>query len=236
MEHKKVLIEEWLPAQALSVECMREQNNPIAKPSHSFLHVWWARRPLIVSRAAVLASLLPANFDRKIFERLLGFYDSSDRIVAMANLLASKSKDEWIKEGHGKRAFSNAINEPDLDKAYQSMIDFWGNLPTVLDPMAGGGSIPFESARLGLNTLANEYNPVACSILEATVDYPFRLRELVAEKTSEWGKIWEQKSPIDLNCSIQKKILLWCKATFLLGRCRVPTQDIRRHSSTIGIC
>lgn len=41
---------------------------------------------------------------------------------------------------------------------------------TVIDPMAGGGSIPLESARLGFHTLANEYNPVACSVLEGTVD------------------------------------------------------------------
>jgi len=193
LEHKKLFIEDWLPAQALSIECMREENNPIAKPPHSFLHVWWARRPLTVSRAAVLASLLPADFDREVFERLLGFYASSNHIVAIAKLIASKSKDEWVEEGHGKRAFSNSINEPDLNKAYQAMIELWGELPTVLDPMAGGGSIPFESARLGLTTLANEYNPVACSILETTVDYPFHFGELLAEKTKKWGKIWERR-------------------------------------------
>ena len=44
----------------------------------------------------------------------------------------------------------------------------WGHLPMIIDPMAGGGSIPLESARLGFPTLANEYNPVACSVLEAT--------------------------------------------------------------------
>ena len=67
MNRPRLLIEEWLPAQAIGVECMREENNPIAKPPHTFLHVWWARRPLTVSRAAVLASLLPADFDRHCF-------------------------------------------------------------------------------------------------------------------------------------------------------------------------
>ena len=89
MKHKKLLIEEWLPAQALSIECMREQNNPIAKPPHSFLHVWWARRPLTVSRAAVLASLLPADFDRRVFEQLLGFGKSSEELVRIRAIMDS---------------------------------------------------------------------------------------------------------------------------------------------------
>ena len=80
MNHPKVLIEEWLPAQALGIECMREQNNPIAKPPHTYFHVWWARRPLTISRAAVLASLLPADFDRQDFEQLIGFGKPSKEI------------------------------------------------------------------------------------------------------------------------------------------------------------
>ena len=70
----------------------------------------------------------------------------------------------------------------------------WGGTPTVIDPMAGGGSIPLEAARLGLNVLANEYNPVACSILEATVDYPFRLGTKLAEKARKWSEVWRNDS------------------------------------------
>jgi len=108
-------------------------------------------------------------------------------------VLASKSKDEWVKEGHGKRAFTNPIPEPDLLKAHEAMTELWDGMPTVIDSMAGGGSIPLEAASLGLNVLANEYNPVACSVLEATVDYPFRFGAALGEKTRKWGKIWEQR-------------------------------------------
>ena len=78
---------------------------------------------------------------------------------------------------HGPRAFTRgypryAIWRQAHEAAMQAL---WGEMPsTVIDPMAGGGSIPLEAARLGFRSLANEYNPVACSVLEATVDYPFR--------------------------------------------------------------
>jgi adenine-specific DNA methylase len=55
-----LLIEEWLPLQELGIEAQRERAASSALPPLYFLHVWWARRPLVVSRAAVLASLLPA--------------------------------------------------------------------------------------------------------------------------------------------------------------------------------
>ena len=54
------LIEQWFPAGAVGAESLRERGSAKAYPPINFLHVWWARRPLIASRAAVLASLLPA--------------------------------------------------------------------------------------------------------------------------------------------------------------------------------
>src|SRR5271169_5259926 len=72
----RLLIEEWLPAAAIGVECIRERGTGQQPPDKRF-HVWWARRPLVASRAAVLASVLPAHFPRDIFERLLGFGHSS---------------------------------------------------------------------------------------------------------------------------------------------------------------
>lgn len=192
MTRPRLLIEEWLPAQAIGVECMREENNPVAKPPHTFLHVWWARRPLTVSRAAVLASLLPADFDRECFERLIGFGLPSSELVRIRALMDTGIR---IKGGFGcGRAFSAVIREPDMQRAHEVMTQLWGELPTVLDSMAGGGSIPFEAARLGLNALASEYNPVACSILEATVDYPFRFGAALAEKVRKWGRVWEQRA------------------------------------------
>lgn len=59
--------------------------------------------------------------------------------------------------------------------------------------MAGGGSIPLESVRLGFHTLPNEYNPVACSVLEATVDYPFRFGPQLAERAQHWGGVLRER-------------------------------------------
>jgi putative DNA methylase len=52
---------------------------------------------------------------------------------------------------------------------------------TVLDSFAGGGSIPFEALRYGFNTIANELNPVAATILKGTLDYPARFGPELAE-------------------------------------------------------
>src|ERR1700730_11409499 len=60
MPHTKLLIEQWLPIAPIGAECMRERGASSALPPLYFLHVWWARRPLTVSRAGVPASLLPA--------------------------------------------------------------------------------------------------------------------------------------------------------------------------------
>lgn len=191
MTRPRLLIEEWLPAQAIGMECMRERSTG-QQPPDKRLHVWWARRPLTVSRAAVLASLLPADFDRSLFERLLGFYASSNIILENERKLevARLRGTRRISNPHGSRAFASVIPIPDIEASHEAMMRVWGKMPTVIDPMAGGGSIPLETARLGLNSLANEYNPVACSVLEATVDYPFRFGVPLAEKARKWGKEW----------------------------------------------
>ena len=195
MNRPRLLIEDWLPAAAIGVECMRERGSASALAPHTYLHVWWARRPLCASRAAVLASLLPADFSRDAFERLLGFWGSTAQIVSAQQLVDfARQYGGRIENPHGQRAFKNAIREDDLNAAHKAAQRLWGNHITVIDPMTGGGSIPLESARLGFNTLANEYNAVACSVLEATVDYPFRFGEHLARKAREWAAVlsrWE---------------------------------------------
>ncbi|MBM3216955.1 DUF1156 domain-containing protein, partial [Candidatus Poribacteria bacterium] len=198
----RLLIEEWLPAKALGVECMRERGASSALPPLYFLHVWWARRPLVVSRAAVLASLLPAGFDRAgfgtadsykaFFERLLGFYASSDVIALNASYLEAARRQEGnrIANPHGPRAFNHVVRYKDVEVTNEVISDLWGESSIVIDPMAGGGSIPFEASRLGLPTVANELNPVACSVLEATVDYPLRFGQVLADKAHAWSREW----------------------------------------------
>jgi len=186
----RLLIEEWLPAAAIGVECIRERSTG-QQPPDKRLHVWWARRPLVVSRAAVLASLLPTDFPRDVFERLLGFGRPGSELVEVRRLM-----DEGYQVPGGfncDRAFKRAFREDDLVAAHRAASKMWGPDIAVIDPMAGGGSIPLESARLGFPTIANEYNPVACSVLEATVDYPFRFGEVLGRNARKWAKIWEER-------------------------------------------
>ena len=73
------LIERWLPIAALGEESVRERRSMTALPPTYYLHVWWARRPLVASRAAVLASLLPADADRERFTHVLGIHGDAVR-------------------------------------------------------------------------------------------------------------------------------------------------------------
>lgn len=183
----RVLIEEWLPAAAIGVECIRERSTG-QQPPDKRLHVWWARRPLTASRAAVLASLLPADFPRDVFERLLGFGRPSSDLVRIRRLMDAGVR---IPGGFGVgRAFTRGLRERDLDQAHAAMRELWGEDVAVIDPMSGGGSIPLEAARIGVRSLANEYNPVACCVLEATTDYPFRYGPKLAERVRHWGREW----------------------------------------------
>lgn len=186
-DRPRLLIEEWLPAAAIGVECIRERSTG-QQPPDKRLHVWWARRPLTASRAAVLASLLPADFPRDVFERLLGFGRPGSELVEIRRLIDAGVK---VPGGFGVgRAFTRGMRDGDLEKAQAAARSLWGENIIVIDPMAGGGSIPLEAARLGFKAFASEYNPVACSVLEATVDYPFRYGPDLAEKTRAWGREW----------------------------------------------
>ena len=68
------LIERWLPIAEIGIESTRERTPMTPFPAPNRLHVWWARRPLVASRAAVLASLLPADADRQRFLHVIGIH------------------------------------------------------------------------------------------------------------------------------------------------------------------
>lgn len=166
------LIEDWLPIAALGEESVRERRSMTALPPTYYLHVWWARRPLVASRAAILASLLPADADRERFTHMLGIH--GDPVASRRRIDAARRKGERF-EGEAysyARAFSYVPNRADRTwaKAEQSRLGL--SDIAVLDPTAGGGSIPFESARLGLETFGNDLNPVASVIERATVQLP----------------------------------------------------------------
>jgi len=163
------LIERWLPIAELGEESVRERRSMTALPPTYYLHVWWARRPLVASRAAILGSILPESADHEKFKHILGIH--GDPIASRRRIdRAKRSGERFEGEAYSyPRAFSYSPSTQEL-----AWIKEANSSPTLLDPTAGGGSIPFEALRLGINTIANELNPVATMILYATVDYPAR--------------------------------------------------------------
>ena len=156
------LIENWLPINEVSVEAVREGGALAGHPPVNQLHVWWARRPLIASRAAVAGSMLPADADHSRFISDLG--TTREVVIARRQMDAIKAEGGWSDISFpNDRAFKHNPNllPDDTTKA-----------PLVLDVTAGGGSIPFEAGRLGFRTIANELNPVAALILRATCQWP----------------------------------------------------------------
>ncbi|MDP7629998.1 MAG: DUF1156 domain-containing protein, partial [SAR324 cluster bacterium] len=100
------LIETWLPIAELGEESVRERRSMTALPPTYYLHVWWARRPLVASRAAVLASLLPEDADPEKFLHALGIH--GDPVASRKRIDAARRKGERF-EGQAysyPRAFS----------------------------------------------------------------------------------------------------------------------------------
>ena len=156
------LIEQWLPINEVSVEAVREGGALAGHPAVNQLHVWWARRPLIASRAAVAASMLPVDADRSRFISNIG--TTAEVVTARRRMDAIKAEGGWSKVSFpNQRAF---FHNPD------HLAENPEDPPLVLDVTAGGGSIPFEAGRLGFRTIANELNPVAALILRATCQWP----------------------------------------------------------------
>jgi adenine-specific DNA methylase len=120
---------------------------------------------------------LPANETRKDFLELLGIPADVDLQKAQDKLVQAKASGIKLQENpfFWKRAFEHVPTEKELSKLTGVLEEFWGvERPLVVDPMAGGGSIPFEAMRLGLPVVAGDLNPVAFVCLKGTLEYPTR--------------------------------------------------------------
>ncbi len=168
------LIEEWLPIAELSEESVRERRSMTALPPIYYLHVRWARRPLVAARAAVLASLLPADADRKTFMHALGIH--GDPVAAQAKMAKAKRTGKRVEDPYGyPRAFSYSPSATERSWFKELAQNLGIENASCLDPTAGGGSIPFESLRLGCSTYANDLNPVASLVEKMTLEIPINL-------------------------------------------------------------
>lgn len=184
------LIEKWFPVKEISRDAEIEMayksipayikhareigiNGSVGRdffdPKIRNLHPWFARRPCSASRAVTLASILSESIDSKVFMDAIGwnikkevyFQNKYPPLLFYADPKRDLIADLLSKEGKNP------------DKVF------------VCDPMAGGGSIPFESLRLGFRTLAIDYNPVAYIILKTTLEYPAKYGKELANRVEE---------------------------------------------------
>jgi putative DNA methylase len=173
------LIDSWFPFGETSVESIRERSAFTALPPLYAMHVWFSRKPLTASRITILCSLLQ-NKDKNNIFKIMGFPLDKD-IVSV-----KKEIDELNARGIRKkenpytwdRAFKHTPTDSELEWLHTELKKVWGEkLPTVMDPMAGGGSIAFEAMRLGLPVIASDLNPVAFLIQKAVLEYPAKFGE-----------------------------------------------------------
>lgn len=175
---RRKLIEVALPLEKINAESAREKSIRHGHPST--LHLWWARRPLAACRAVLFAQLVddpsshPDRFptEEAVATERTRLHTLLERLVVWEN-----TTDEELLEQARKEIFDSCDGAP----------------PPILDPFAGGGSIPLEAQRLGLEAHASDLNPVAVLINKALIEIPpkFASRPPVYPGTvDELGSSW----------------------------------------------
>ena len=155
------LIEDYLPLDVLNAISGKDKKHP--KHPASLIHYWPARRPITACRAAIYATLVPApgtDFERKEAD---AFVTKLAAFEPGAKVL-SEAKDRILKQ-------------------------YGGVAPKILDMFAGGGAIPLEASRLGCESHALDYNPVAHLIELCTLVYPQKYGPSLADDFEHWSQV-----------------------------------------------
>src|SRR3954454_16650850 len=173
--YRKKLIEVALPLEAINVASVREKSIRHGHPST--LHLWWARRPLAAARAVIFAQMVddpsahPERFPTeeaqdaerqrlfRLIEELVKWENTTNETVVQ------QARDEIWKSWRD----TCAANQ---DHPRGAELFYPEKLPAFHDPFAGGGSIPLEAQRLGLEAYASDLNPVAVLINKAMIEIP----------------------------------------------------------------
>lgn len=199
IQYPKRLIEVDLPIREISKHARREKS--IRHGHISTLHIWWARRPLAACRAVICAALWPDPADELCPEK---FKEDAATIMArFKNPLGNANLDykeplvlrnallEFIAN------FANWDKSTDpryletaralTQSAHVSLGGAPGSRPLVVDPFAGGGSIPLEALRVGADAFASDLNPVAVLLNKVVLEYIPKYGQQLANEVRKWG-------------------------------------------------
>ncbi|XFA72043.1 DUF559 domain-containing protein [Thermosynechococcaceae cyanobacterium Okahandja] len=200
MTYRKKLIEVALPLEAINLESAREKSIRHGHPST--LHLWWARRPLAACRAVLWASLVddPSSWPDK-------FPTEADQARERQRLfdILGRIEVQRDKKGNEKQVVRGLVSWDDVNDPKSGVLEAaqreiarclaWDRgeepptkpdavreyiakyAPPAYDPFAGGGSIPLEAQRLGLEAHASDLNPVAVLINKALIEIPPKFKD-----------------------------------------------------------
>lgn len=173
----KKLIEVALPLDAINVASAREKSIRHGHPST--LHLWWARRPMAAARAVIFAQMVNdpgyerhlgrgVNKEKAAIERERLF-----KIIEKLVLWESNNNDAVLAEAQHE-IWESWRETCALNKNHPQAAELFNpdKLPAFHDPFAGGGTLPLEAQRLGLESFASDLNPVAVLINKATIEIP----------------------------------------------------------------
>lgn len=204
------LIEQWLPLNELGIDAGRERRAIGHLPPLFLIHLWWARRPVGVCQGVQLTALLPA-WQLGLLNEVDGLRDAikdqtflpsstwedryrnwvlwvsgirGDNVTGQIAYDAGDSAGDawpWVK------AWQALPTDEDVRVLHELLVHRWGRIPSVLDPTAGGGSIPYAALRYGLHAIANDLNPIAVSSMLGSIAVPGLLGSDVRKLVKQWA-------------------------------------------------
>jgi adenine-specific DNA methylase len=211
----KRLIEVDLPIRRISAHARREKS--IRHGHISTLHIWWARRPLAACRAVICAALwpdpadehCPPAFEEAALKQMLA-WATFERM----SLLGEESRPRFELARRNPALFDNPIElrkalldfiadfanwdnstQPDFlatsraltQAAHEALGGVPGTRPLVVDPFAGGGSIPLEALRVGADAFASDLNPIPVLLNKVVLEYIPKYGQRLANEVRKWG-------------------------------------------------
>jgi len=213
--YPKRLIEVDLPIRRISAHARREKS--IRHGHISTLHIWWARRPLAACRAVICAALWPDPADPdcsdafiEIARRQMLGWTSYERLQLLSvesrpRFNTARQKPSLLDDPTELQKalldfiadFANWDNstKPEFletsraltQSAHEALGGMAGTLPLVVDPFAGGGSIPLEALRVGADAFASDLNPVPVLLNKVVLEYIPKYGKRLADEVRKWG-------------------------------------------------